>query len=288
MIEAGRLVTQRLGRPIEVDYKDKKRADPVTEVDRAVEAYLTAAVAARFPDHAVLGEEGQDPEGDPEFQWIVDPVDGTVNFINRLPLYAISIGVLHRRRPVVGVILFPASGELLHARRGGGAYRNGERVHVSEPPELRPTLLGGLPLGFGWQFRVGRDARRKMGEARSLGSIAYEMGMVATGSLGYAVFRGPKIWDVAGGVTLVREAGGEVFRYSRARGGWVPLRSFDVPPKRGKKEPPALRTWKQPVIAGTRPALEVLTPHLRPCRAPFNIFAYLKKRYLGWRKKDKR
>src|SRR5207244_8303125 len=91
--------SSRYGGPLDVAYKGKGKADPVTEADRAVEAYLAEAVAARFPHHAVLGEEGKEQGEDPghEFEWIVDPLDGTLNFINRLPFFAVSIGVLHQR-----------------------------------------------------------------------------------------------------------------------------------------------------------------------------------------------
>ncbi len=262
--EASRIVLERYGGLLEIDYKGGGKSDPVTEVDRAVEAYLTGAVAARFPDHAVLGEEGQDPQGEPEWEWIVDPVDGTLNFINRLPLFAISIGVLHRRRPVVGVIAFPVAGEILHARRGGGAFRNGEPIRVGGAPEPHPSILAGLPTAFALQFKFGRPIRRRFGEPRSFGSIAYEMGQVAGGVLHYAVFRGPKIWDVAGGVTIVREAGGEALRYSRSRRGWFPLDRFIAPPPAAADKPRALRAWDGPVLVGARPIIDAVAPHLTP------------------------
>src|SRR5690349_21828498 len=80
LAQAGRIVMVRYGSTLLVDYKDKAKADPVTEIDRAVEAFLTEAVGQRFPGHAVLGEEGQDPAEEAEFLWIVDPVDGTINY----------------------------------------------------------------------------------------------------------------------------------------------------------------------------------------------------------------
>ena len=281
--EAGRIVLERWGGPLAIDYKGQGKSDPVTEVDRAVEADLTAAVAARFPDHAVLGEEGQEPQGEPEWEWIVDPVDGTINFINRLPLFAISIGVLHRRRPVVGVIAFPAGGEILHARRGGGAFRNGEPIAVGAAPEPHPSILAGLPTGFWVQFKFGRPIRRTFGEPRSLGSIAYEMGLVGTGVFHYAVFRGPKIWDVAGGVTIVREAGGVALRYSRSRGGWFPIERFIAPPPAAADKPRTLRDWGGPILVGARPIADAIAPHLTPRYAPVALTAAMR-RYQGWRK----
>jgi myo-inositol-1(or 4)-monophosphatase len=252
---------------LHVEYKGGNKADPVTEVDRAVEAYLTGAVAAHFPGHAVLGEEGQDPGGAHEYEWIVDPVDGTLNFVTGLPLYAISVGVLHRRRPVVGAILFPVTGELLHARRGGGAYRNGEPVRVRPKAEGKRALVAGLPGSYRAGFKVDRSFRSSLGETRSLGSIAYEIGVVATGSLDFALFRGPRVWDVAGGAPIVAEAGGVALYYSRRRRGWLPLDHFAAPPTGG------LRAWTQPVMLGSAPAVEALSPHVEPRYPPALLVA---------------
>ncbi len=279
---AGRIVQERYMGALQVDYKQDNRSDPVTEVDRAVEAYLTQAVAARFPGHAVLGEEGQDPDGACEYEWIVDPVDGTLNYVHRLPYYAISIGVLHRRRPVVGALLFPVTGELLHARRGGGARRNGDLIAVAT------TKLGvglsGLPPGFRAQFKVGSRARRRLGNPRSLGSIAYEIGLVATGAFQYAAFRGPKIWDVAGGVVLIQEAGGVALSYNRSSKRWARLEEFIAPSKRNGQTLP-LRAWGEPVIVGAPDVERLLAPHIVPRAVPLLVLA--RTRYEKWRKKGK-
>ncbi len=255
----------------------------MTEADKAVEAYLDEAVRARFPDHAVLGEEGHDPDGGHDFEWIVDPIDGTINFVNRLPFFAISIGVLYRRRPVVGALHFPLIGETLHARRGGGAFRDGVpiRVHPATEPSGRVTI--GLPPGFLFQFKTQRAARRKLGEPRSLGSIVYEMGLVATGGFGWAIFRGPKIWDVAGGLTVITEAGGVALRHDEGRGGWFPLDRFEVPVSKDPQKPAKLRDWHAPVIVGAAPLIETLAPQIAPRRAPVILTAAMKG-YRGWRR----
>ncbi len=280
--DAGGLVLDRYESVLHVDYKQDNRSDPVTEVDRAVEVYLTEAVAARFPGHAVLGEEGQDPDGAREYEWIVDPVDGTLNYVHRLPYYAISIGVLHKRRPVVGALLFPVTGELLHARRGGGARRNGDLIAVAK------TKLGvglsGLPPGFGAQFKVGPRALRRLGNPRSLGSIAYEIGLVATGAFQYAAFRGPKIWDVAAGVVLIQEAGGVALSYSRSSRRWDRLEEFVAPVKKSGQALP-LRTWGEPVIVGAPDVERLLVPHIVPRAVPRLVLA--RTRYEKWRKKGK-
>lgn len=261
--DAAKLVLERRG-DLKVEYKGGKQTDPVTEVDRAVEAYLSDAVAARFPDHAVLGEEGQDSDGTREYEWIVDPVDGTLNYVTHLPLYAISVGVLHRRRPVAGAILFPVTGELLHARRGGGAFRNGEPVKVREETE---GLLACLPGAYRSSFKAGRKFRSSLAESRSLGSIAYETAMVGSGSFDLALFRGPKIWDIAGGLPIVTEAGGTVLYHSKRLGAWQPLDRF-VAPRQG-----GLRAWKHPVLLGSSAAIDALRAHIEPRYPPALLVA---------------
>lgn len=255
----------------------------MTEADKAVEGYLAEAVAARFPDHAVLGEEGHDPDGAHDFEWIVDPIDGTINFVNRLPFFAVSIGVLHRRRPVVGALHFPLTGETLHARRGGGAFRDGTpiRVHPATAPSGRVTI--GLPPGYLFQFKTGRAARRKLGEPRSLGSIVYEIGLVANGGFGWAIFRAPKIWDVAGGLTVVTEAGGTALRYDEQARAWQPLDRFELPTPKDPQKPPRLRDWYAPVIVGATPLVTALAPQIAPRRAPV-VLAAAMKGYRGWRR----
>ena len=281
--DAGKIVLERYALPLEVEYKDKQRRDPVTEADRAVEAFLTEAVTARFPDHRVLGEEGQDPVDEAEYEWIVDPIDGTLNFINHLPFFAVSIGVLHRRRPVVGAILFPLTGELLHARRGGGAYRGETPIRVHPATEPSGRITAGLPPGFWFQFRTERAIRRKLGEARSLGSIAYEIGVVATGGFGWAIFRGPKIWDVAGGIPIITEAGGSALRYHQETRGWVPLDRFVAPQPKEADAPRKLREWGAPVLVGSTAIVAGLAPYLAPRHAPLAITGVLG-RYRGWRR----
>ncbi len=269
--------------PLAVDYKDKGKTDPVTEADRAVEAYLVEAVRARFPDHAVLGEEGHDPEGEHDFEWIVDPIDGTINFVNRLPFFAISIGVLHQGRPVVGVFHFPLTNETLHARRGGGAFRNGTpiQVHPATEPSGRVTI--GIPPGYLFQFKTQRAGRRKLGEPRSLGSVVYEMGQVAIGGFGWAIFRSPKIWDVAGGITLITEAGGAALRYDGKAKAWLPLDHFAAPQPKDPNQPAKLRHWSAPVIVGARPLLDALAPTIAPRRMPVALTVAMQG-YRGWRR----
>ena len=238
--QAGRTAIEAFRRRVPVEYKGKGLDDPVTEADRAAEDLIRAGIAARFPTHCVIGEERQDTyQADTEYVWVIDPIDGTTNFVNRLPIFAVSIGVLHQFRPVAGAIFLSntpqAEPGVFHARQGGGAWCDDEPIQVTTEGGLIAGRTVARPGNFSGAFKVRKSLRRKLGEPRVLGSIAYEYCYVASGALGYAIFGGPKIWDVAAGVIIAREAGGVNLTLARRRG-WRDLTAF-APTRRRGKEP---------------------------------------------------
>lgn len=262
----GALLRQFYTGPLDVRYKSRKHdRDPVTDADELVEQMVHREVASRFPEHGLLGEEAGGSALDAEFLWVVDPLDGTANFANGLPIFACSVGVLRDRRPVAAALYttFGPHGvpAILSAQRGSGLLLDGRPFERSERRVVKRARLAGVPAGFGRRFRHGTVlSRLPPGETRSLGSIAVELGLVATGALQYAVFGGPKIWDVAGGVLLVQEAGGLVI--VRDGSGWPRLDRFE--PQRGK----TLAAWSLPLIAGDRNALREIAPRLGVRRNP--------------------
>ncbi|MDT7920933.1 MAG: inositol monophosphatase family protein [Meiothermus sp.] len=187
--------------------------DLVTQADHESEAAIRELIAARHPDHVVLGEEqGQDREG--AFRWIVDPLDGTVNYAHGFPFYAVSIGLEAHGEVVLGVILDTARGDLFTATKGGGAFMNGRPVRVSP----RATLVGSL-LATGFPYDVSKDTENLVYFQRALtrglmvrrpGAAALDLAYVAAGRLDgfWEVKLNP--WDVAAGWLIIREAGGTV------------------------------------------------------------------------------
>ena len=254
--QAGMLLQHHFGKPLEVEYKDKERRDPVTSADKASERYLSEAISHRFPSHGILAEEGSEAVDAvvPDLLWVLDPLDGTTNFVNGLPTYAVSIGVLHRGSPLAGAIFIPWPGEegglVFHARKAGGAGLGNGPLKMSQPDEHAGNRLVAVPGSLGAQFRVRKGLRRRAGELRVTGSIAYELALTACGVLQYAVIGGPRLWDVAAGAVIVMEAGGAVLVRSRAGRGWEPLiclgPSWDVRPPTFKE----MREWMCPLIAG--------------------------------------
>ena len=283
--QAGQMALDRFWRPLQVEYKQEDRTDPVTEADRGIEAFLRSAIARQFPDHAILGEEGTEVEvAGREYVWVLDPVDGTTNFVNGLPLFACSAGVLRWGEPVVGAIFLPvaprAAGPMtlpgapaenstlqlrsavVHAHLGGGAFLDDDPVRACEALIPEASSLSGLPGHHAHQFHRLDRLRRNPGELRCLGSVCFEMSMVATGVFRYAVFRRPKIWDVAAGTLIVREAGGQVLTWTGSS--WQALTRFEAMVNPKKVEENGLRFWQGVTLVGGRQVTSYVAEWLRP------------------------
>ena len=245
---AGQQMADSLGRPLEVSYKptgerEHSLKDPVSEVDRAVEAALRQEIGRQFPDHHILGEEFPNPPTRPgDVVWAIDPVDGTANFINGFPLFAGSIGVVHDGKPVAGALWCASSHALragvYHCVAGGPLLFDGEPVLPRRNPEVRRRLGG---------FRDASHRSPQQWEPRRTGSAAIECAFVAAGLMEVAVFENPYVWDIAGGLALVQATGGEAF--VRNAGGWQRLERF---------EGEDLRAWQKPMIVAAPGAGDAL------------------------------
>lgn len=251
---AGQILLEHFRKPLEVQFKGKKGRDPVTTADRRSEEYLKKVIGEKFPRHGILSEEGGTLfESDSPFVWVLDPLDGTTNFMNGLPLFAVSVGVLWKRQPVVGSIYVPVSHQatagVYHACLGKGAYLNGEKIEVARETAGRP--LSGNPSLFGKRFRLSGLSQRKAHEARNLGSIALELALTACGVFQYSLFGSPKLWDAAAGVLLVKEAGGLAFTKRRREKNWLPLERFQLEQDNDKETVENLGSWSSPLIVGT-------------------------------------
>lgn len=250
---AGEIVLGHFRTALTVEYKSHGHTSPVTVADRESEEYLRRVITETYPTHSILGEEGQDLTGTGDgFTWVLDPVDGTANFISGLPLFAVSIGVLFEGEPVVAAMFVPTSSLLqtgvYHARKGHPTLLDDTPVTVATQPAPERSKLVGLP-GFFWRrIRFTGELRKSHGEPRTLGTVAVELALTASGTLQYVFFNRPKIWDVAAGVLLVKQAGGLVLVQNRSRQPWLPLNRFETPPGEGP-ELERLRGWGMRVVA---------------------------------------
>ena len=279
--EAGAILLSHFQTALTIEYKGGAQRDPVTEVDKASEALLRDSIRAAYPTHSILGEEGDaDYVGEqPDFLWALDPLDGTVNYINGLPFFAVSVGVLYRGEPIVGAIYMPASGFLqqgvFHARRGSPAYFEEFPIAVAPQPLPQASRISGLPAGWPRMIKFGGPLQRTPGEVRALGSIAVEMALTACGTMQYAAFNRAKLWDVAAGVLIVKQAGGLALTQDARNKPWYPVQHFTPPKGEG---PSGYRQWSNALIVGNPEiAWSVATNLHRPVRIMRSVQQFVNK-----------
>lgn len=235
--------------------REKSRADLVTEADVASQVAIKEFLLRNFPDHLFVGEEDavgktieetRPPKDSPPV-WVVDPLDGTVNYVHDVPAYCVSIGLTIGGVPSVGVIYDPRMNELFTAATGHGAFLNGERIHVSPCPHLRDALVStGFPSNFEAQMRNLEAWRKVTYHAQALrrsGSTALNLAYVAAGRFdGYWAYDN-YAWDVMAGVVLVTEAGGAV---TAANGGAYDPFRMDICATNGQIQQELVRTLNTP------------------------------------------
>lgn len=197
--------------------------DVVTAADKACEAFIIDKVRMYYPTHSFVGEEGGSFQGSSEYSWVVDPLDGTNNFSQGLPIFCTSIGVEYQGSAIVGAVYLPYFDELFTAIRGEGAYFNGTPIHIGEKNDLAQSMLG---TGFPYDKDVNPDnnvdnVARILPHIRGLrrmGAAAYDLCCVAAGWLdGYWEFN-LQPWDVAAANLIIEEAGGIITPFRQDRG----------------------------------------------------------------------
>lgn len=210
---AGNFIMRNFDRADQLQVERKSRNDFVSMVDRGAEAEIIRTIHKNYPDHAILAEEsGQ--HGNNEVVWIIDPLDGTTNFLHRLPHFAVSIGIQVRGRLEHGVIYAPCTQDLYCASRGEGATLNNRRIRVSGCRDLNAALIGtGVPLNeeaLDRYLPMMRNIVANTAGVRRAGAAALDLAYVAAGRLDGFWELNLKPWDIAAGVVLVQEAGGVV------------------------------------------------------------------------------
>jgi myo-inositol-1(or 4)-monophosphatase len=223
--KAGEWIKTKMGSVKDLHIKSFPQ-DLVTEIDKGSEAMIRNLVLTHFPDHSFLGEEGVKPGPeasrealekmkDDDYLWIVDPIDGTTNFVHGFPYFSVSIALAHRGELILGVVYDPSKDELFIAEKGKGAYVHGKRMNVSAEASLGESLLAtgfpaeqnyALPLNMKGLQAIAPQVRN----IRSVGSAALHLAYVASGRVSGFWEIGLSAWDMAAGVLLVQESGGSV------------------------------------------------------------------------------
>ena len=215
--KAAEVLRSRFGNISRIRKKDA--VEIVTEADTESEQEIISTICGRFPEHSILGEESGLKEGNSEFRWVIDPLDGTVNFAHQVPIFCTSIALTYRDDIVLGVILNPVDGELYTALRGQGAQLNGRPIRVSKTTAVSESLL---VTGFPYHIReIYEPIMTRYGNClktsqavRRLGSAALDLCYVACGRFEGFWEQCLKPWDTAAGALIASEAGATVTTFS--------------------------------------------------------------------------
>jgi myo-inositol-1(or 4)-monophosphatase len=222
--EAGRVLSENFGGELKVNLAEKH--DVKLELDVRCQRLIEARLAAAFPSHSIVGEEESRGSPSAEWRWIVDPLDGTVNYSHAIPHYAVSIALQRRVEgrgdhegyegyaAQLGVVFDPSRNEMFTTTRGGGAFLNGRPIRAARRPDLAQCIVSvgfsksgiSIDQGLGLYSHIVRNALK----VRSMGSAALDLAYVASGRLDAYLEYKVKLWDIAAGALLVTEAGGAV------------------------------------------------------------------------------
>ncbi len=211
---AGNLIHRAADNLDHLTVTKKSHADYVSEVDRAAEHAIIETLLGAYPNHAILAEESGN-QGDSEFVWIIDPLDGTTNFLHGVPQYAVSIALQHKGVLSQAVIYDPTRNDLYTASRGRGATLNDRRLRVSKRKELADSLIGtGFPYTrfehMDAYMAIFKDVMQKTAGLRRPGAASLDLAWTAAGRYDGFFETGLKPWDIAAGALLIQEAGGMV------------------------------------------------------------------------------
>ncbi len=206
--QAGQLALRYFSESVTVEWKHDQ--SPVTIADRETEQQLRSHLLSRFPDDGFLGEESGEQSGTSGFRWIIDPIDGTRSFVRGIPIWATLVGLEYRGEQIAGVVDVPTMQTTYHALRGEGAFRNGQRIRVSDVTALNKSLL--FYSSISWFIKAKKEREfmelaRQTERQRGFGDF-YGFVLVAQGSGEVMAEHGVKCWDVAAVKVLVEEAGG--------------------------------------------------------------------------------
>ncbi|GBL04763.1 inositol-1-monophosphatase [Glaciecola sp. KUL10] len=227
---AGSVIARGFENIDDLEIQQKGANDFVTKVDKEAEQAIISKIQQSYPDHMFVGEEGGVVEGNADFKWVIDPLDGTTNFIKGIPHFCVSIALLYKGRLDQAVVFDPIRGELFTASRGNGAQLNGKRIRASQAKELSNTVLA---TAFPFKDRDYLDIYMasfkeifsQAGDIRRGGSAALDLAYVAAGRVDGYWEKGIKPWDIAAGELIAREAGALVTDF---KGGNDPMHSGEI------------------------------------------------------------
>lgn len=213
--QAGLLLKKNFKKHHTIKVKDPHEI--VSEMDARAERKIISLIKKHFPSHSILSEEAGETKKQSEYEWVIDPLDGTTNYTVRNPFFDVSIALLKNNQPLVGVVYAPMTADLFSAEKGRGAFLNGKRINVSTKTNLKKALVvfchGNTPADIKRITKIFSVVKPKVRDFNRMRAGALELALVAVGHLEAYVSPGTHLWDVAAGMLLIQEAGGKVTNF---------------------------------------------------------------------------
>lgn len=235
--EAGEIIKNGFGKNIKIDFKSGEN-NLVTEIDKKAEKCIIDFIKKEFPSHSILAEESGQSDGNSDYLWVIDPLDGTTNFAHGLPIFSVSIGLRKNRETICGVIYDIMRNQVYAAELNSGAYCNSDKIMVNENSIIEKSLLvTGFPYEIGEKLDRSLDVFKEFVKTsrgvRRLGSAAIDLCYVANGT--FDAFWEEKLnpWDVCAGMLIVEEAGGKLCDFN---GNPIDIYSKEILASNGKIE----------------------------------------------------
>ena len=260
--EAGKYVINKFEGQFKVSSKDRKN-NLVTEVDINSQELITNLINSKYPNHSIIGEEDQKSAKNnaSKYVWVIDPIDGTTNFANGIPNFSISVAVLKNSEPIAGAIWIPWPNKsrclIFHTAKGEGSWADEKKLDISNITS--ESLTTGGVSSFSSTKIIFGDSDRQIkpinqiikGENRVIGSVAYEMALVAKGSIKFALLGPASIWDFGAGLLLIKEAKGKIICLDKDYVNKGEFETFLIDYKEDKQTYQALRNWNGQFYAGS-------------------------------------
>lgn len=209
--EAGDFLLDNFGKVNKVESKGDRNL--VTNLDKKAEIMIRAKIESKFSNHGILGEEDGKKNGASDYLWIIDPLDGTHNYIRKINIFGVSIGIIYKNKFVGGVVYMPNDGEMYWAESGAGAYKNGEKISVSSHGRLKDLSIAfdsSIRYSPEIMLKVLGDLSKEVFNVRMFGSSVRTLTYLAEGVLDCSVEFHDRPWDFSGSVAIIEEAGGKI------------------------------------------------------------------------------
>jgi len=268
-----------------IDYKIKDKNqitgdNPVTEIDLKTQNLITSRINRKFPKHAILGEEGESKKVvKSDYLWIIDPIDGTKNFINALPVYCVSIAVMFKGNIVAGGIGLPWKNNfIISAYEGSGLQSSSAKKYLAKNCKPSAGLITFAPTYFQRSYRIKTNFLKFSGEIRNLGSTAAELALVANGNAQLALSGYAFIWDFAAAWILVKESNKKIFFGNMNDNKWQDINPWKKYFNNGLYELEKLKNWRGKFMACQRDHSEFLLNNIKPNgrKKSFSFLDYFK------------